>query len=57
MYEKMLKELGILGRCEYVDNIFRDMDQSMDNISNMIPDIKKNNPGLVEEMINILKGE
>lgn len=57
MYEKMLKELGILGQREYVDNIFRDMDQSMDNISNMIPDIKKNNPGLVEEMINILKGE
>lgn len=57
MYEKMLKELGILGKCEYIDNMFRDMDQSMDNISNMVPDIKKNNPGLVEEIINILKGE
>ena len=53
----MLKELGILGKCEYIDSMFRDMDQSMDNISNMVPGIKKNNPGLVEEMLNILKGE
>ena len=57
MYEKMLKELGILDECEYVDNMFRDMDRFIDNISNMVPDIKKNNPGLVEEMLNILKGE
>ena len=55
--KKMLKKLGILGECKYVDNMFRYMDQSMNNISNMIPNIKKNNPGLVEEILNILKGE
>ena len=54
MYKKLFEELGISG-LEYVDNIINDIDESLNNIGQMIPDIKKKNPGLIEDLLKILE--
>lgn len=57
MYEEMFKELGLLGQCEYVDNMIRDIDHSIDNISNIASNIRKKNPERANEILKMLKGE
>lgn len=45
---------------ESISDIFtqvtEEMDDSLDKISEMVPGIKENNPGLIEEMLKILEG-
>ena len=59
--EEKIKKLNIarLNINEACDRISENVDQinkSLDHILEMLPEVEKHNPGLIQEMLDILRG-